>query len=147
MSEESDREGGTERAEAISLYMEALKARMAPEQYEQLERLVHETAHLIAHGQEGVFGEDDEPELSVKVQRELARILAMMLTGGTEHRVVEMPGPDGSSGFAIVEASAADDPARLAQMQAGLQAWADERKAIDAELEGIARASEQGETG
>lgn len=30
-----------------------------------------------------------------------------------DHRVVEMPGPDGSPGFAIVEAGAPDDPAKL----------------------------------
>ncbi|MFI8850170.1 hypothetical protein ACIGW3_08225 [Streptomyces sp. NPDC053499] len=116
---------------------------MGPEQYERLARLVHESAHLPAPGREGIFGDGGEQtELTPKMQRELATILAMMITGGTDHRAVEIPGPDGSTGFAIVEASAAEEPEKLLEIREGLHRWAAERAAIDAELDGIARASE-----
>ncbi|MGP3975912.1 hypothetical protein ACTWQF_18280 [Streptomyces sp. 8N114] len=42
-------------------------------------------------------------------------------------------------------ASAADDPAKLREIQEGLHRWATEREAIGAELDGIARASEPDE--
>ncbi|MGP3974452.1 hypothetical protein ACTWQF_10695 [Streptomyces sp. 8N114] len=102
MNDESEDDGGLDRVEAVSLYMEALKARMDPEQYERLARLVHESAHLLAEGREGIFGDEDEQaELTPEMQRELATILAMMITGGADHRVVEMSDPDGSTGFAM----------------------------------------------
>jgi len=147
MNGESEDGDGLDRVEAVSLYLEALKARMDPKQYERLARLVHESAHLLAEGQEGIFDDEDEQaELTPEMQRELATILAMMITGSTDHRVVEMPGPDGSTGFAIVEASAADDPKKLREIRESLHRWAAEREAIDAELDGIARASEPDET-
>ncbi|WP_432108892.1 hypothetical protein [Streptomyces sp. AA1529] len=42
----------------------------------------------------------------------------------------------------MVEASAAEDPGKLREIREGLHRWAAERAAIDAELDGIARASE-----
>ncbi|MGP3992122.1 hypothetical protein [Streptomyces sp. 3N207] len=146
MSDESEVDAGLDPVEAVSLYMETLKARMDPEQYERLARLVHESAHLPAEGREGIFGDGDEQtELTPEMQRELATVLAMMITGGADHRVVEMPGPDGSTGFAIVAASAADDPDKLRAIREGLHRSAAEREAIDAELDGIAHASEPDE--
>ncbi|MBO8191589.1 hypothetical protein ITI46_07765 [Streptomyces oryzae] len=63
----------------------------------------------------------------------MATLLAMLIIGGADHRVVEMPGPDGSTGFAIVEASAADNPEKLREIRESLHRWAAEREAIDAE--------------
>jgi len=144
----SEDDAGLDRAEAVSLYMEALKARMDPEQYECLARLVHETAHLLAEGREGLFGDEDEQaDLTPEMQREVATVLAMMITGGADHRVVEMPGPDDGTGFAIVAASAADDPEKLRVIREDLLRWAAEREAIDAELEGIAQASGPNDAG
>lgn len=39
-----------------------------------------------------------------------------------EYRVVEIPGPDGSPGYAAVDASIADDPVALAKLQVELHA-------------------------
>ncbi|MET9862711.1 hypothetical protein ABZY93_26110 [Streptomyces smyrnaeus] len=147
MNGEREDGGGLDRVEAVSLYMEALKARMDPGQYERLARLVHESAHLLAQGRDGIFGDEDgQAELTPEMQRELATILAMMINGGADYQAVEMPGPNGSTGFAIVEASAADDPEKLQETRESLHRWAAEREAIDSELDGIDRASEPDET-
>ncbi|MEU5108162.1 hypothetical protein AB0H07_38895 [Streptomyces sp. NPDC021354] len=142
MNDENNFDAGDDRIDKVSLYMETLKARMAPEQYDVLAQAVHETAHLIAEGGEGIFGAgDDRSTFTPEVQREYTAVLAILLTGRMDHRVVEMPGPDGSPGFAVVEASAADDPAKLEEIRENLHRWVAERKAVDTELDGIARAS------
>ncbi|WP_346172762.1 hypothetical protein [Streptomyces cuspidosporus] len=147
MNDENDFGAGDDRIDKVSLYMETLKARMDPEQYDVLARAVHETAHLIAEGREGVFGSDDDRStFTPEVQREFATVLAILLTGRMDHRVVEIPGPDGSPGFAIVEASAAEDPAELQEIRENLHRWVTERQAVDTELDGIARASGLEET-
>jgi hypothetical protein len=46
-----------------------------------------------------------------------------------DHRLVEMPGPDGSPGFAIVEASAADDPAKLQELRENHRHFVTEQQA------------------
>jgi hypothetical protein len=79
--------------------------------------------------EEGIFGDEDEQaELTPEMQRELATVLAMVITGGADHRVVEMRGPDGRTGFAVVAACAADDPEKLREIREGLHRWAAERK-------------------
>ncbi|GHA73107.1 hypothetical protein GCM10010345_89910 [Streptomyces canarius] len=128
------------RIDNVSLHMEALKARMYPAQYDVLAKAVHETAHLIAEGhQAGPVG--DASQFTDEVQREYATVLAILLTGRMDHRLVEMPGPDGSPGFAIVEASAADDPAKLQELREDHRRFVSEQQALYNELDGIARAS------
>ncbi|PWI05889.1 hypothetical protein DIZ27_36850 [Streptomyces sp. NWU339] len=140
MNDANDFDPGHCRIDSVSLYMETLKARMAPEQYDVLAQAVHETAHLIAEGhQAGPVG--DLSAFTPEVQREYATVLAILLTGRMDHRLVEMPGPDGSPGFAIVEASTADAPVRLQEIREHHHHWATERQAVDNELDGIARAS------
>ncbi|MHC3456105.1 hypothetical protein [Streptomyces prasinus] len=140
MNDANDSCSENRRIDHVSLYMETLKARMAPEQYDVLAQVVHETAHLIAEGhQAGPVG--GLSAFTPEVQREYATVLAILLTGRMDHRLVEMPGPDGSPGFAIVEASATDAPVRLQEIRKDLHRWAAKRQAVDNELDGIARAS------
>lgn len=140
MNDADDFDSENCRIDNISLYMETLKARMDPEQYDVLAKAVHETARLIAEGHRaGPVGELSA--FTPEVQREYATVLVILLTGRMDHQLVEMPGPDGSPGFAIVEASAADDPVRLQEIREGLHRWAAERQAVDKGLDGIARAS------
>ncbi|MFD9029005.1 hypothetical protein [Streptomyces parvulus] len=140
MNDANDFDSENSRVDNVSLYMETLKARMGSEQYDVLAKAVHETAHLIAEGhQVGPVG--DLSEFTPDVQREYATVLAILLTGRMDHRLVEMPGPGGSPGFAIVEASAADDPMRLQEMREKHHRFVTEWQAVDNELDGIARAS------
>jgi hypothetical protein len=140
MNDANDSGSDDGRIDNVSLYMETLKARMDPEQYDVLAKAVHETAHLIAEGhQAGPVG--DASQFTDEVQREYATVLAILLTGRMDHRLVEMPGPDGSPGFAIVEASAADDPAKLQELREKHRRFVTEQQALYNELDGIARAS------
>ncbi|MFF3934242.1 hypothetical protein [Streptomyces hirsutus] len=140
MNDANDFDSENCRIDNVSLYMETLKTRMIPDQYDVLAKAVHETAHLIAEGhQAGPVG--DLSEFTPEVQREYATVLAILLTGRMDHRLVEMPGPDGSPGFAIVEASAADDPAKLQELREKHRRFVTEQQALYNELDGIARAS------
>jgi hypothetical protein len=140
MNDANDSGSDDRRIDNVSLYMEALKARMNPEHYDVLAKAVHETAHLIAEGhQAGPV--DDASQFTDEVQREYATVLAILLTGRMDHRLVEMPGPDGSPGFAIVEASTADDPAKLQELREKHRRFVTEQQALYNELDGIARAS------
>ncbi|MET7458431.1 hypothetical protein ABZT03_42770 [Streptomyces sp. NPDC005574] len=72
--------------------------------------------------------------------REYATVLGILLTGRMGHQLVELPGPDGSPGFAIVEASAAD-PAKLQGLREKYRRFVTEQQALYNELDGVARAS------
>ncbi|MEU0008221.1 hypothetical protein ABZ079_29160 [Streptomyces sp. NPDC006314] len=136
MNDANDSGSDDRRIDNVSLYMETLKARMDPEQYDVLAKAVHEAAQLIAEGhQAGPVG--DASQFTDEVQREYATVL----TGRMDHRLVEMPGPDGSLGFAIVEASAADDPAKPQELREKHRRFVTEQQALYNELDGIARAS------
>ncbi|MGP3974399.1 hypothetical protein ACTWQF_10380 [Streptomyces sp. 8N114] len=83
--------------------------------------------------------EDDLADLTPEAQREFVIRDGPGHDAGRPlgHRMVEMPGPDGSPGFAIVAASAAaDDPAPLEEIREDLHRWAAERAAIDASWTG-----------
>ncbi|MGA5120911.1 hypothetical protein [Streptomyces pseudogriseolus] len=140
MNDANDSGSHDGRIDNVSLYMETLKARMDPEQYDVLAKAVYETAHLIAEGhQAGPVG--DASQFTDEVQREYATVLAILLTGRMDHQLVEMPGPDGSRGFAIVEAAVADDPAKLQELREKHRRFVTEQQALYNELDGIARAS------
>ncbi|MFG2638461.1 hypothetical protein ACGFX8_32465 [Streptomyces sp. NPDC048362] len=72
------------------------------------------------------------------MQREYATVLAILLTGRMDHRLVERPGPDGSPGFANMETSAADDPAKLQELRENHRRFVSEQQALYNELDGIA---------
>lgn len=140
MNDANDFDSDYDGIDNVSLYMETLKARMIPEQYDVLAKAVHETAHLIVEGHRvGPVG--DLSDFTPEVQREYATVLAILLTGRMDHRLVEMPSHGGSPGFAIVEASVADDPVKLQEMRENHRRFVPEWQAVDNELDGIARAS------
>lgn len=67
--------------------------------------------------------------------------MAIVTTGRMDHQVVDMPGPDGSPGYAVVTPELANDPDELAKLREKITNWATERETINTELDGIARAS------
>ncbi|MEW2417826.1 hypothetical protein AB0953_29485 [Streptomyces sp. NPDC046866] len=77
----------------------------------------------------GPEGEDFTADL----QREYLTLPAVMITGSRNHRVVEMAGPAGSTGWAVLHHTACRQPA--ASTTGLAQAWIDER------LSGILRAA------
>ncbi|MET8538908.1 hypothetical protein ABZV67_46655 [Streptomyces sp. NPDC005065] len=130
-----------DRIAKVALYLESVKARMPPEQFETLRQAVHEMAHLIADGHEGFLEAGDRKDFTDDVQKELLTVMAIVTTGRMDHQVVDMPGPDGSPGYAVVTPELANAPKRLAELRDKIHHHTTEREAIDTELDGIARAS------
>ncbi|WP_244257946.1 hypothetical protein [Streptomyces sp. Tu 2975] len=140
MNDDED-ETPQERMAKVELYMESVKARMAPEDFETLHEAVNEMSRLITEGHEGVLEAGDRENFAGEVQREFLAVMAIATTGRMDHHVIDMPGPDGSPGYAVVTPEVANDPAALAEVRQQIHQWTTEQREINSELDGIARAS------
>ncbi|MFD8251314.1 hypothetical protein [Streptomyces werraensis] len=141
MSDEDAVPVGDGRAVKVALYMETLQARMDPAQYEALAQAVHEAFCLLAQGREGIISGEDGLSFTPEMHREFATVVTMMLTGKMDQQVVELSGPDGHSGFVLMDPEKANDPAKVQEVRDFINRWTAEREAMDIELDGIARAS------
>lgn len=142
MNDANDADAINDRVAMVHLYMEALKARMEPEQYEALAQAVHETAHFMLGARQDPISDEPTPDaLSSDVQREHLVIVMMIMTGRTDLRMIEVPGPDGNPSWIAVEPETANDPDQLRKLRENVTRWAEEQRSIQAELDGIARAS------
>ncbi|MFD5065642.1 hypothetical protein [Streptomyces sp. NPDC058394] len=130
-----------ERIAKVALYLESVKARMPAEEFETLRQAVHEMVHLIADGREGFLETGDRENFTDTIQKEFLTVMAIVMTGRMDHQVVDIPGPDGSPGYAVVTPELANDPDELAKLRETFHDWATERETIDTELDGITRAS------
>lgn len=143
---DADGPEGPSLTDKVELYLESLEARMDPAQFDALTRAIHEFWHLMEGTGEGAF-DVDEHDFTPEVRQELLVVMAMLGTGRTDQRVVEIPSPDGSPGWAVVDASIADDPVALAELQEKLHAklaeWSREQADTAAVLEGIEAASRE----
>ncbi|MGW0365873.1 hypothetical protein [Streptomyces sp. NPDC002990] len=117
MNARDDRGGGSR--DLLDAYLEGLRARIGARRFVAVVRAADATCVLLADGHPAVLagpdGEDgrDDAGFDTDLQREYLTLLAVLITGRTDHRVVRLPGLDGLSGWAVVEAEAADDPAAL----------------------------------
>lgn len=126
----------------VEVYLESLKARMAPEEYEALTSALHQFWHAMEDGRQATF-DMSETGFSEGVRKELMLVMAIIGTGRTDHRVVDLPGPDGSSGWVVVSEAIADDPVKLAEIRDRLAVQWREQQETDEALEGIERASRE----
>ncbi|MBM9509942.1 hypothetical protein [Actinacidiphila acididurans] len=116
------------RADLVKMYVESLRARMEPEHFDLLLQALHGFNEAMENGGEGSFDLDTDAEaLPEEVTRELADVVTMVGTGSMDHRIVEMPGPNGEKGWAVVSAEVADDPDGLRQLQEKLHRTLKER--------------------
>lgn len=128
----------------LALYLETLRARLPEEQFGILADAVREAAALLAGGREGIVdaGEKLHPDL----HQEFTTVLTILATGRMDHHKVEVTADDGSRLSAMVDPDAAADPARLEEIRGFLQRWHLEKRAVEEQLDGIARASGCGDT-
>ncbi|WP_327425375.1 hypothetical protein OG963_00370 [Streptomyces sp. NBC_01707] len=130
-----------DRIAKVALYLESVKARMPAEEFETLHQAVREMARLLADGREGFWEAGNRENFTDTIQKEFLTVMAIVTTGRMDHQVVDMPGPDGSPGYAVVTPELANDPDELAKLREKITNWATERETINTELDGIARAS------
>ncbi|MET9648341.1 hypothetical protein AB0K71_05345 [Streptomyces syringium] len=80
------------------------------------------------------------------MHQEFTTVLTILATGRMDHHRVEVTADDGSQLSAMVDPATADDPARLEEIGGFLQRWHLEKRAVEEQLDGIARASGCGGT-
>jgi hypothetical protein len=124
----------------VSLYMESLNARMDPQDYATLTRALYEFGRAMEAGGEGAFDIEGDT-LNDAVRTELMMVMAILGTGRTDHQVVELTGPHGHEGWAVVSEAVANDSERLAALSGRLAELGQEWDETDAALEGIEQAT------
>ncbi|MCX4545509.1 hypothetical protein [Streptomyces sp. NBC_01565] len=95
--------GDGQDADVLGSYLEVLRARLSGERFEVLIRAVQTTCALLADGQEAVLKVPADSELAPELQREYLSLMAVMITGHLDHRLVEIAAPDGGKGWAVVD--------------------------------------------
>ncbi|MCS0636794.1 hypothetical protein NX801_14215 [Streptomyces sp. LP05-1] len=132
----------------FALYVEALRARMVPEQF----GLLMETFKLWAENGGGTVRlqlDEEERELfTPAVQQEFLNLMGLLgaMSPGHEDRAAHVVVPLGDGEFvkgamSLVPPEVAADPERLRAMREKLDAQQERRGADQREVEGIARAS------
>ncbi|MER6775728.1 MULTISPECIES: hypothetical protein [unclassified Streptomyces] len=138
--------GDGQEADVLGPYLEVLRARLTGERFEVLIRAVQTTCALLADGREAVLEVPGEPDLGPDLQCEYLSLMAVMITGHLDHRLVELAAPDGGKGWAVVDNTCPrQDPALAASVSPGpppSPCEAAERAWIARELDGIARATQ-----
>ncbi|MFG2982200.1 hypothetical protein ACGFYQ_13225 [Streptomyces sp. NPDC048258] len=117
-------------ADVLGPYLEVLRARLNGERFEALIRAVQITCALLGDGHQAVLEVPGEGELAPDLQREYLSLMAVMITGHLDHRLVELAAPDGARGWAVVENTHPH------------QAREAERVWIEKQLDGIVRAGD-----
>ncbi|MFD5512594.1 hypothetical protein ACFWIB_33185 [Streptomyces sp. NPDC127051] len=132
--------GDGEEADVLGPYLEHLRGRLSGERFEVLIRAVQTTCALLADGRDAVLEVPGDTDLAPDLQCEYLSLMAVMITGHLDHRLVELAAPDGGKGWAVVDNTRPrQEPAlagSLSPCDAAERAW------IAKELDGIARASE-----
>ncbi|MEV5864829.1 hypothetical protein AB0L83_34700 [Streptomyces sp. NPDC052071] len=124
-----------------TLYMETLRARMDPAQYESLAHRLRKAFHLLAQGRDGTITSDDDLVFTPEMNREFTVVLNILLTGKMDQQIVEVDGNNGESGFVLMDPEDANNPAKVQEVRDFMIQWRTDRERMDAELDGIARAS------
>ncbi|MEU9028982.1 hypothetical protein AB0D46_15950 [Streptomyces sp. NPDC048383] len=112
-------ERGREGPDLLDTYLAGLRDRIGARGFEAVVRAADATCVLLAEGHSALLagpdGQDGRQDagFDADLQREYLTLLAVLITGRTDHRVVRLPGLDGLPGWAVVEADVAEDPAAL----------------------------------
>ncbi|MFF0408569.1 hypothetical protein [[Kitasatospora] papulosa] len=75
------------------------------------------------------------------MNREFTVVLNILLTGKMDQQIVEVDGNNGELGFVLMDPEDANNPAKVQEVRDFMIQWRTDRERMDAELDGIARAS------
>lgn len=128
-------------AAMVFMYLESLRARMAPEQFDAIGEALYEFKKVMESGGEGSFPMDEET-FTDDVRKELMVVLAILGTGRMDYQVVEVPCTGEGKGWAVVTDEFAGDLEKLAELEGRMLAWERDHDAVEAELAGIEDASQ-----
>lgn len=135
-----DNEDMPDRLAQIGLYLETLRARMTPEQFGVLTRLLAGPVQVAASEADHVDIEipDEDEHLLAEVRDEFLASLAVVF-GGLDNDGVVVDLGDGIT--ALVPKDAADDPAAHAEIRVWIAEQRQRDRDIDTTLRGIEQAS------
>ncbi|GAA1247332.1 hypothetical protein GCM10009665_42910 [Kitasatospora nipponensis] len=129
------------RADQVRLYLATLQARMDPDQFRVLGRLVTGAITLLTSPSDELgidISDEDEVFLTREVKDELLAILGILATGRMDQQVIDL----GDGATSIMDPQAAADPVKVQE----LREWTAEqrrlRRETDTVLRGIADASQ-----
>lgn len=133
--------GEGQEADVLGSYLEVLRARLTGERFEVLIRAVQTTCALLADGREAVLEVPGDADLVPDLHCEYLSLMAVMITGHLDHRLVELAAPDGGKGWAVVDNTRpGEEPAPAAAPLSPCEEA--EREWIAKELDGIVRATD-----
>ncbi|MFJ5234463.1 hypothetical protein ACIQBJ_31730 [Kitasatospora sp. NPDC088391] len=104
------------RAELVRFYLDTLAARMEPEEFRLLGRLVRRAVVSLADPDEEHLIEvpaEDAARLTPEVQNELLAVLSIVATGTMEHQLVDL----GDGATTVLDTAAANDPEMVGRMR------------------------------
>ncbi|MFD7096434.1 hypothetical protein [Streptomyces xanthophaeus] len=127
--------------DVLGVYLETLRAQMAPRRFRTLVAAVQMTCGLLSDGPATPVTVSGDCFLPSDLRREYVSVLAVMITGRMDHSLVEVPVAGGPPGWAVLEAGAHHGPAALQAAGRRFAGRHDEQMSLAAGLEGIARAS------
>ncbi|GGS82013.1 MULTISPECIES: hypothetical protein [Streptomyces] len=93
--------------DVLGSYLVDLRARLGGARFEALIRTVQATCALLADSPRPVLEVPGGSGLPPDLRREYVALLAVMITGRADHRLVRLDAADGDAGWAVVDATAA----------------------------------------
>ncbi|CAM5676525.1 hypothetical protein SAVIM338S_07193 [Streptomyces avidinii] len=105
-------------------YLREAPARLGRSGFEAVLRAADATCALLAGGHPALLAGPDEVAFGPDLQREYLALLAVLITGRTDHHVITLPQSDGTAGWAVAEKHLAHDPKALEELRARITARA-----------------------
>ncbi|MFJ7263529.1 hypothetical protein ACIQV2_25575 [Streptomyces globosus] len=99
--------------DVLGSYLQDLQGRLGGARFEALIRAVQATCSLLDAGPRPLLEVPAGSGLPPDLRREYVALLAVMITGRADHRLVELGTPDGEKGWAALDAAAAHPGGRL----------------------------------
>lgn len=105
-------------------YLRQVLARLGRPGFEAVLRAADATCALLAGGHPAVLAGPEGDEFGPGLQREYLALLAVLITGRTDHQIIALPQSDGTPGWAVVEDHLLHDPQALEELRARITARA-----------------------
>ncbi|MEU3724926.1 hypothetical protein [Streptomyces sp. NPDC031705] len=96
--------------DVLDTYLQALASRCGRAEFEAVIAAVRDTCGMLSDGHPAVFAGPDGGSFPPNLQREYLALLAVLMTGRTDLKIIKVPSPDGQPGWAVVEPDIAEDP-------------------------------------
>ncbi|MCX4782730.1 hypothetical protein [Streptomyces sp. NBC_01264] len=110
----------------LDAYLQEVLARLGREGFEVVLRAADVTCELLAGGHPTLLAGPDDDAFGHGLQREYLALLAVLITGRTDHHIITLPQSDGTASWAVVEDHLLHDPKVLEELRTRLTARAHE---------------------